>query len=559
MVLLNQRFFKLLSTKEVEGNAGCIYECYQAINSRSTMVLFSKKTATPLAALMIQAEDLGCMSMITGRPSPGDATEPYFQGMLNMNDQPFSFVISNLSDKGMFNFNILHTPHRVSEVDPGPAFGINKVNELHKNQSYVIAADQRNSRQLILSGKTKMVVDKITKEPKQVPETVGETEAKVKPTGLYFYLSVVPDKFSKELIAAFAEGTVWRAAPGFVRKATKTASITQKRSHEQSVLQRRPAHYVPLRMRRAVASNSGQRRRSYGDITEVCARTQAMGVERAEAMGSQRQAQAAVQRSRGSFARRRKSAAAPPSQAQSSVAKKGPDPLQRPTRGCTSTARENNPKSDEQKRAAEMANALDWLRSANGDTMDEGFGCVEIRDAPAPVQKSECFGAAPVNIGSTQAGELKYGHHVNVSARKTGHDYMFEHFSEPTVLCLSIWEEMEFLPLLDLEKNLKNELEDFVKNEGKLMIESLNAIYKIESCAIDLESEADTIICTCGHQCINHANVDAKLRRCPLCRSPITAFVKADGILLHNQDASFIDVDGFSNENPYSDSSSFGF
>ena len=70
-----------------------------------------------------------------------------------------------------------------------------------------------------------------------------------------------------------------------------------------------------------------------------------------------------------------------------------------------------------------------------------------------------------------------------------------------------------------------------MKNEGKALIESLNAVYKSETCVIDLESDADTVICTCGHQCVNHANV-GDLRKCPMCRSSITAFVRADGILL---------------------------
>jgi hypothetical protein len=103
-------------------------------------------------------------------------------------------------------------------VDPGPAYGINEVNELRQNQSYTIEADQRNNRKMILTGKTKAVKDLKTCAEKQVPLTVKDSEATEKPTGLYFYLSVVPDKTCKELVDKFAEGTVWKAAPGFVRR-----------------------------------------------------------------------------------------------------------------------------------------------------------------------------------------------------------------------------------------------------------------------------------------------------------------------------------------------------
>jgi hypothetical protein len=114
----------------------------------------------------------------------------------------------------------------------------------------------------------------------------------------------------------------------------------------------------------------------------------------------------------------------------------------------------------------------------------------------------------------------------------TGHDYAYEYASEPTVMCLSIWEGMKFLPLTDtIEKELEAEIKEWVDNEGKALIESLNAVFKSETCVIDLESEADTIVCTCGHQCIHHSNI-GNLQKCPLCRGPITAFVRADGLLV---------------------------
>ena len=136
-----------------------------------------------------------------------------------------------------------------------------------------------------------------------------------------------------------------------------------------------------------------------------------------------------------------------------------------------------------------------------------------------------------VDVGATQAAELKHGDRVEVQSSYTGHDYTYEHRSEPTVLCMSIWEDMKFLGLPNIAEELAEQVDEWVKNEGKALIESLNAIFKADTCVIDLESEADTIVCSCGHQCLNHANV-GNLRKCPMCRLPITAFVRADGIVV---------------------------
>jgi hypothetical protein len=150
----------------------------------------------------------------------------------------------------------------------------------------------------------------------------------------------------------------------------------------------------------------------------------------------------------------------------------------------------------------------------------------------AGIMRETCF-EAPVDVCSTQAGALTYGEQVNVQSGYTGHDYAYEHSSEPTVLCMSIWEGMKFLALSNsVEEELAGEVKEWVENEGRALIASLNAIFKAEICVIDQESEADTIVCTCGHQCLNHANVQTQLRTCPICRSPITAFVRADGIML---------------------------
>jgi len=81
---------------------------------------------------------------------------------------------------------------------------------------------------------------------------------------------------------------------------------------------------------------------------------------------------------------------------------------------------------------------------------------------------------------------------------------------------------MKFLPLPDIKHHLQAVAYDWIKNENKALIESLNGVFKSETWVIDLESEAETIICSCGHQCIHHSNLSVALVACPMCRAPIS-------------------------------------
>lgn len=516
--MLNQRFFERI---QCTSHKNSDFECYKAVYARSTMVLFSRQTRTPLASLTLRARDVGCLSMFTGRPSPTDAPEPYFQGMLNMPDQTFNFTITNLSDSGMINFNVLHTPHRVSQVDPGPSYGINQVNELQTNQSYTIEADQRNNRCMILSGKTKTVKDPITNQDKEVQVMVKEAETSDTNKGLYFYLSVVPDKACTTLVNKFAEGTVWKVVPGFVRRVAQPTpqvlrSLPPTRILEEPAISRsfQPASFSfgsmdqgTLPLSRGAASPAS-RPGSVGSpapqehfiLTEPIANSNMSLSARSSA------APRATRRGNATSTRTASSASL-----RCNVA---------PVRA--SGMRANRPADDYPREMAPVTSVSE----------DFELRCASERAELTMASISPRSLAEEVDVGSTQAGKLSYGQRVDVVSGYTGHDYAYEHASEPTVLCMSIWEGMKFLPLADtIEKDLEAEIKEWVENEGKALIESLNAVFKSETCVIDLESEADTIVCTCGHQCIHHTNI-GNLRKCPMCRGPITAFVKADGLLV---------------------------
>jgi len=86
------------------------------------------------------------------------------------------------------------------------------------------------------------------------------------------------------------------------------------------------------------------------------------------------------------------------------------------------------------------------------------------------------------------------------------------------------------LPLLDIEKELSSQVQNLSDDPNVFSITWTSKVYKTDYCVIDLESKADTVICSCGHQCINHANVSASLCHCPLCQSSKMAFIWANGL-----------------------------
>ena len=408
------------------------YNCYIAKYPRSTMVLFSKLTGTPLAGLIFKTSNEDVLSVLTARPPPTNATESYFQGIINKPDQVLDIIIVNLNNDGMINFNVLHTPHRVSEVDPGPCFGINKVNELHPLQVYTIPADQRTNKQIILSGQTVNIIttDNTVKTEKVLVE---QNENKTVEGGVYFYLSVVASSLCPDLCAKFAEGTVWKCVNHFIKKTKQYKSLRQMK--HQPVFEN-------------VEMKLGGNRRNYS----------------------------------------------------------------RPAINAT------------------------WDGSLNSN-LDGGLGTVvgsydnneSIYETSLPPDVAmtdvSSIPFKPIDIFKTQAGEIKYGENVVVNSSYTGEEYDYEHPSEPTVLCLSIYPELEFYPLPDLSQLADATLNNYIKNNNAELIASLKKIYKSDHCVIDLESPADTVILQCGHQCINEVNTKG-LTKCPLCRSHITALIK---------------------------------
>jgi hypothetical protein len=134
------------------------------------------------------------------------------------------------------------------------------------------------------------------------------------------------------------------------------------------------------------------------------------------------------------------------------------------------------------------------------------------------------------DVGSTQAASLGYGRELEVHSSASSIEYAYEHPSAPTVLCMSLCKDLKLLSVdrSAIQKAAEAHLAACVESDGKATLQSLHKIYLSDACCIDIESEADTTICQCGHQCINSKNV-GDIQLCPMCRGVVDAFIRADG------------------------------
>jgi hypothetical protein len=182
------------------------------------------------------------------------------------------------------------------------------------------------------------------------------------------------------------------------------------------------------------------------------------------------------------------------------------------------------------KKSAPPAQANALARQSDGLEFSQGAPAEE-EEASFGGDLFGSYGGPPayksLDIGKTSAVDLAYGDkEIEVKTASVNFEIDLE-VENPFTLGISLWEKMELLPLGDVGEQLAAEIKYLKENHGKELLKAVRQIFKSETCCIDLESPADTVIIQCGHQCVNHANLKG-LDKCPMCRGRVVAFVAAN-------------------------------
>lgn len=202
MALLDPTLFKVLDSKRID-DVTCV--AYKPLGH--PMILFSLIDGSPLAALTLRTRHSTGACILVKKPDNELTYLAYdFQGIIDKNNQTFELVITNFCDC-MIHFNILKKDVKVNTVDPGPILGLNRVNELYPNQSYVIQCDQEDNRTLVLTS---------------LERTLDVENAH--PSGdlmNLYYLSVAPVNTATETIKKFQK-TKWDCVDVFIHEEART-------------------------------------------------------------------------------------------------------------------------------------------------------------------------------------------------------------------------------------------------------------------------------------------------------------------------------------------------
>lgn len=381
------------------------YVEHRAKYPTATMILFSQKTRTPLAAVVLTTKNKQVQTLLTARPKLPESEELCFQAMLDQPDQVFYFNICNLYSSGTLNINIIQrqSAHQTTG-------SVNRINVLKALDCHTVLADQRTQREMILE----TLMEDGTQKPLSVQAAEISTSSGTRPRGLYFNLSVTPCESVPALVTLFQEGTMWIATDYYV------------------------------------------------------------------------------------------------------------DPLSIKS-GCQSVVNEDDSDYWSEERPHDWRRPIvQSLEMTKGEAV---FQSTARRIHRLKKSKPDWTKAQAAQL--TYGGEVKQNPGVEVTET-----FAYEHGSVPCVLCMSIMPNFTLqLPTAQEHEEIVQEtVREQIKTRGKDFITTLPQIYVSDKCCIDLESEADVVLCTCGHQCVNHVHAK-NLRKCPLCRQVIVAKVHKSSLL----------------------------
>ena len=393
---LNYNFFTKILSKNDKVN----YTAYK-LNSPG-MVLFSLIDDKPLACLQFLTQDSNTNTIITERPNKSTSELMKFQGMINKDNKEFELVITNLSDSGYINFNIIKSNKDATKVNTQ---GLNYINELRPRESYSVKCDKSTKKAMILSAD---VNDNDDKTMLKVAENNKNTDS-----GTYLYLTVTPQNNNKKLCESYSK-TTWKCPNVLIINST----LPKSRSR---------LSFYPSINNNILVSNTSYIEESY-DMKESC------DID-----------------------------------------------LYVPKKKKTLRKKKT-------------------LKPQMMDNID--------------------------NIISTSfVSTIKHGKEIKEHGVKTNVEYNYEKTSIKCIIGLSVSDKLVFIEqsIDELKDEADRMIKSYINNKYKTFLET--SVYNSNECCICLEEKPDVVFYQCGHKCIHESCSKLLLRKCPLCRTSISALL----------------------------------
>ena len=473
--MLNSQYFKKIHQ---DSNDSFTYTCYQPLHN--PICLYSKVTGDPLASIHLMSNHDSKTLIGKAPASCKDLCD--FQGFVEKDSDEFYFVLTNFTKEDLV-MNIVKT-----NQDRKMLGQLNEVNCIPSMRSVKIEADKSTGRSLILT------MARSDQTDKQI--TVGElpslTGKEREDKGTFYSITCIPPSSNKE---PFKE-TLWTCVDMMIIKSDppKVAVDGFEYSDMLSGAPLSGTNFFGYNLRntnlqlRSAPPNPQVSVSPWNDQNAVNISSQGYK-RRSQAVGRPRPKKGAQSSSRNFFGASLPSLPSQPSR--------------------------SRPPLVYDKMALEM----------DDSESDEDMGFDLFDDGPVTSTRSR-----ESIFRDAVATQVKAGREVKVWSKRVEMTLAYECTTDPIVLLLSISSQLTFL-----EKEVSNDalVEEAKEILAKKLADSLAEIskdlktYKEDNCCLCMDSDPDTVLYTCGHQCIHMECLAEDLNKCPLCRTRISAKLDA--------------------------------
>jgi len=157
-------------------------------------------------------------------------------------------------------------------------------------------------------------------------------------------------------------------------------------------------------------------------------------------------------------------------------------------------------------------------------------------DSEEDLSPNKCEKTSQKQIKESYVGKISFGKDT-IKVNSVTVDYDFDYANNSVCkFGLSINEKLVFT-----NNALVGQMNNLIKEQINEILENIKVktyekyltmpVYSEDSCVICCEETPDCVLYVCGHNCCHLQCVENKLSKCPLCRTPVSAYVKAKYVL----------------------------